>query len=79
MIQWKISITTLNGQKLFLLQTTKKKGIKNYIGINSIMEIGMAFNRDKKIFILFETPNNCKEEFQSIKVIELKENLSRIT
>jgi hypothetical protein len=61
-----------------LIANYEKNKIKNYIGINSIMEIGMAFNRNKKIFILFEIPDNCKEEFKAINVIELKEDLSKI-
>ncbi len=45
---------------------------KNYIGVNALMEIGMAFNRNKKIFILNKIPENCKDELKAINVVELK-------
>ncbi len=61
-----------------LMANYEKKNIKNYIGINSIMEIGMAFNRKKKVFVLFSIPDNCVEEFTSIGVVELKGNLNKI-
>lgn len=61
-----------------LMVNYEKHGVKDYIGINSIMEIGMAFNRKKKIFVLFNIPDNCKEEFSSIGVVELNSNLSLI-
>ena len=50
----------------------------NYIGVNSLMEIGMAFNRDKKIFILNEIPEDCKDELEAIGVITLKGDLNKI-
>lgn len=61
-----------------LVANYEKNNIKNYIGVNSIMETGIAFNRKKKVFILNEIPDNCKEEFNAIGVIELKGNLGNI-
>lgn len=61
-----------------LVANYEKNNIKNYIGVNSLMEIGIAFNRKKKIFILNEIPENCKEEFDAIKVIELKGDLNNL-
>ena len=61
-----------------LVANYEKRNMKNYIGVNSIMEIGMAFNRKKKIFILNKIPDNCKEEFIAIGVIELNGNLKDI-
>ncbi len=55
-----------------------KNGQKNYIGINSIMEIGMAFNKNKKIFILNNVPENCREELEAIEVIELNGDLNNL-
>lgn len=60
-----------------LVANYEKHDIKNYIGVNSLMEIGMAFNRKKKIFILNQIPDNCKEEFSAIGVIELNGDLSK--
>ncbi|HTY43855.1 MAG TPA: hypothetical protein VMC80_01290 [Patescibacteria group bacterium] len=51
---------------------------KNYIGVNMLMEIGMAFNRNKKIFILNKIPENCRDELTAINVIELNGNLNKI-
>ena len=61
-----------------LVANYEKNKKPNYIGINSIMEIGMAFNKNKKIFILFQIPENCKEEFEAIGVVELNNNLNLI-
>jgi hypothetical protein len=61
-----------------LVANYEKHNIKNYIGTNSIMEVGMAFNRKKKIYILNQIPDNCKEEFSAINVIELNGDLNKI-
>ncbi len=61
-----------------LVANYNKNNIDNYIGINTLMEIGMAFNRKKKIFILKKIPQNCKEEFEAIGVTEINENLDKI-
>ncbi|MGD9276624.1 MAG: hypothetical protein PVJ67_05610 [Candidatus Pacearchaeota archaeon] len=49
-----------------------------HIGINSIMEIGMAFNRNKKIFLLNKIPEKCKDELEAINVIELNGDLAKL-
>lgn len=49
-----------------LVANYEKHGKKNYIGFNSIMEIGMAFNRNKDIYILFDIPEDCKKELLAI-------------
>lgn len=61
-----------------LVVNYEKNNIDNYIGINSIMEIGIAFNRKKKIFILNKIPENCKDEFSAIGAIELNGDLAKI-
>jgi diphthamide synthase subunit DPH2 len=61
-----------------LVANYEKNNIKNYIGVNSIMEVGMAFNRKKKIFILNQIPENCIVEFNAIDVIELNGDLTKI-
>jgi hypothetical protein len=68
----------IEGSDAILVANYEKNNMKNYIGVNSIMEIGMAFNRKKKIFILNKIPDNCKEEFNAIGVIELNGNLKDI-
>ena len=61
-----------------LVANYEKHGQKNYIGFNSIMEIGMAFNRNKKIFILFDIPDNCKDELVAIGCSVLNGDINKI-
>jgi hypothetical protein len=68
----------LEWSEAILVANYKKDNIENYIGINSVMEVGMAFNRKKKIFILFSIPETCYKEFKSIGVIELNNDLAGI-
>lgn len=58
-----------------LVANYNKNRVKNYIGTNSLMEIGMAFNKRKKIFILNTSPKNCKDELKAIKCILLNGDL----
>jgi len=55
-----------------------KDNKENYIGTNSLMEIGMAFILNKKIFILNPSPEYCKDELEAIKAQVLNGNLSEI-
>ena len=55
-----------------------KNDKEGYIGVNTLMEIGMAFNRNKKIFILNKIPDFCKHELESINCIVLDGNLDII-
>lgn len=68
----------LEKSNAILVANFNKNSKKNYIGINSIMEIGMAFNRDKKIFILNEIPEDCKEELKAIGCIVLNRDLEKL-
>ena len=68
----------LENSDAILVANYDKDDKPNYIGVNLIMEVGMAFNREKKIFILNKTPENCKEEFEAIGVITLNGNLEDI-
>ena len=49
-----------------------------HIGVNSIMEIGMAFNQNKKIFVLNKIPKECKDELEAINVNVLNGDLNKI-
>ena len=55
-----------------------KEDKQNYIGINAIMEIGMAFNRNKKIFILNNIPKGYEDELENIGAVILSGDLSKI-
>lgn len=61
-----------------LVANYEKHGQKNYIGFNSIMEIGMAYNRNKKIYILFDIPDNCKDELIAIGCKALNGDIKKI-
>ncbi|HDK41880.1 MAG TPA: hypothetical protein ENG87_00760 [Candidatus Pacearchaeota archaeon] len=50
-----------------------------YIGVNSIMGIGMAFNRNKKIFILNSIPEKCRDELEAVNCIVLDGDLNNIS
>jgi len=61
-----------------LVANYEKHRQKNYIGFNSIMEIGMAFNRNKKIYILFDIPEHCKDELVAIGCKVLNGDINKI-
>jgi len=57
-----------------------KRGIKNYIGGNTLMEIGFAHVLNKKIFLLNPVPEieYYKSEIEATKPIILNGNLKQI-
>jgi hypothetical protein len=57
-----------------------RKGIKNYIGGNTFMEIGFAYVLGKKIFLLNPVPDieYYKSEIEAVKPIILNGNLDEI-
>ncbi len=61
-----------------LVMNYTKNGKENYIGANTLMEIGMAFILQKKIFILNPSPEFCKDELEAIEVQVLNGDLSKI-
>lgn len=68
----------LENSDAILVANYEKNNQKDYIGFNSIMEIGMAFNRKKKIYLLFDIPPNCKDELEAIMCVTLKGNLDNL-
>lgn len=64
-----------------LIVNLEKNGIKNYIGGNCLMEMGMAYVNDKKIFLLNSIPTEASylEEIKAMDPICLNGNLSAIT
>ncbi|MCJ7816677.1 MAG: hypothetical protein MUP55_02355 [Candidatus Aenigmarchaeota archaeon] len=61
-----------------LVMNYTKDGKENHIGANSLMEIGMAFILQKKIFVLNPAPEFCKDELEAIKVKVLNGDLTKI-
>ncbi len=57
-----------------------KKGIKNYIGGNTLMEIGFAHVNDKKIFLLNPIPENVSyaDEIKAMADVILNGDLNKI-
>ncbi len=56
-----------------------KNGIKNYIGGNTLMEIGFAYVNNKKIFLLNPIPDmNYKDEIVACQPIVINNDLNLI-
>jgi hypothetical protein len=57
-----------------------KNGIKNYIGGNTLMEIGFAHVNNKKVFLLNPVPKNVSyvDEIKAMTDVVLNGNLSKI-
>lgn len=63
-----------------LVANYDKNGIKNYIGGNTLMEIGFAHVLNQKIFLLNPIPDipYYKTEIEAVKPVILNGDLSRI-
>lgn len=56
-----------------------KRGIRNYIGGNTLMEIGFAHVLDKKIFLLKPVPEiQYRSEIEAVKPIIINGELEKI-
>lgn len=62
----------LKSSDAILVMNYTKNGKENYIGTNSLMEIGMAFILNKKVFLLNPPPEYAKHELEAIGVNILK-------
>jgi hypothetical protein len=62
-----------------LVVNTEKRGIKGYIGGNTLIEMAFAYVLDKKIFLLNEIPQlSYTDEIAAFKPVILKGNLRKI-
>ena len=62
-----------------LVLNPDKKGIKNYIGGNTLIEMGFAYVLDKKIFLYNPIPEmSYTDEIKAMKPIILNKDLSKI-
>jgi len=69
-VEWCDSVIILNYDK---------NSIPNYIGANTLLEMGLAFHLNKKIFLLNNIPEiSYKEEILGMKPIIIKQDLTRI-
>ena len=70
----------MQGADAVLVLNYDKNGIKNYVGGNTLMEIGFAHVLNQKIFMLNTIPEMpyCKTEVEAVKPIILNGNLTKI-
>jgi hypothetical protein len=63
-----------------LIVNLEKNGIKNYIGGNCLMEMGMAYVNDKKIFLLNDIPVEAAyiDEIKAMDPVCLRGDLTKI-
>lgn len=70
----------MQGADAVLVLNFDKNGIANYIGGNTLMEIGFAHVLNQKIFLLNPVPDMayCKTEIEAVKPIILNGDLTKI-
>lgn len=70
----------MQGMDAVLVVNLDKNGIKNYIGGNTLMEIGFAHVLNQKIFLLNPIPDIpfYKTEIEAIKPVVINGNLKKI-
>lgn len=62
-----------------LILNYDKNNISNYVGANTLLEMGLAFHLNKKIFLFNPIPDmNYKEEILGMKPIVLNQDLNKI-
>ncbi len=63
-----------------LIVNAEKKGIRNYIGGNVLMEISQAYVNDKKIYFLYGMPESSPylDEIEAMDPICLRGNLEAL-
>ncbi len=70
----------MQGADAVLVLNLDKNGIKNYVGGNTLMEIGFAHVLNQKVFMLNPIPemSYCKTEIEAVKPIILNGDLTKI-
>lgn len=70
----------MQGADAVLVLNFDKDGIKNYIGGNTLIEIGFAHVLNQKIFLLNPIPEmpSCQTEIEAMKPIIINGDLSKI-
>ena len=70
----------MQGADAVLMMNFDKYGIKNYIGGNTLMEIGFAHVLDQKIFLYNPIPEipYYKSEIEAVKPVIINGDLSKI-
>lgn len=72
---------SIKNSDAILVLNYDKKGIKNYIGGNTLIEIGFAHANDKKVFLLNPIPEDvsCTDEIKAMADVILDGNLNKIS
>ena len=70
----------MQGADAVVVVNLDKGGVKNYIGGNTLMEIGFAHVLDQKIFLLNAIPDipYYKTEIEAVKPVILRGDLTKI-
>ncbi len=70
----------MQGADAVLVLNYDKNGVKNYVGGNTLMEIGFAHVLGQKIFMINPIPEMpyCKTEIEAVKPIIINGDLSKI-
>ena len=70
----------MQGADAVLVLNYDKNGIKNYVGGNTLMEIGFAHVLNQKIFMLNPIPemSYCQTEIKAVKPIIFNGDFSKI-
>ncbi|MDD5032429.1 MAG: hypothetical protein PHR36_05345 [Patescibacteria group bacterium] len=70
----------MQGADAVLVLNLDKNGIKNYIGGNTLMEIGFAHVLNQKIFLLNPIPEMpyCKTEIEAVRPVIIEGDLKKI-
>ncbi len=70
----------MQGADAVLVLNYDKNGIRNYVGGNTLMEIGFAHVLNQKIFMLNPIPEMpcCRTEIEAVKPVILHGDLSKI-
>jgi len=70
----------IKNSEAILVFNPDKNGAKNYIGGNTLMEIAIAFEQNKKIFVLNELPEESgfHDELIMLRPVCLKGDLTKI-
>lgn len=71
----------MQGADAILVANFDKNGIKNYIGGNTLMEIGFAHVLNQKIFLLNPIPEikYYKSEIEAVKPVIINGDLGKIS
>lgn len=70
----------MQGADAILVMNLDKNGIKNYVGGNTLMEIGFAHVLNQKVFLLNPIPEipYYKTEIEAVKPVVIDGDLSLI-